>query len=93
MKQKDVVLNISGAKNKKNEKSNKTMKKNNSQIEEAMDENNGQIHITELAKDEEIHRINKKILDLSLHDSNDNQNKIASKQEYKFRLPVSATKT
>ena len=50
------------------------------------------IHVAELAKDEEIHRINKKILDLSLHDSSDNYNKVTSKQEYKFKLPQAATK-
>ena len=37
MKQKDVVLNISVGKNKNNEKSSKNLKKNNSQVDEAME--------------------------------------------------------
>ena len=43
----------------------------------------------ELVKDEEVHRIVKKMVDLDLHDSSD---RTGLKQEYKFKIPASATK-
>ena len=45
--------------------------------------------IAKAVKEDEISRINKKILDLSLHDSED---RVANKQEYKFKLPEGAEK-
>ena len=42
-----------------------------------------------MVKDEEIHRIAKKIIELDLHDSAD---RTALKQEYKFKIPSNATK-
>ena len=36
-----------------------------------------ELHVAEFAKDEEIHRINKKIIDLHIHDESD---RIATKQ-------------
>lgn len=58
--------------------------------DEKQDDEEEFFHIATSAKDEEIHRINKKILELTLHDSTE---KINSKQEYKFKLPQGATKT
>jgi hypothetical protein len=43
--------------------------------------------IAKSAKEDEISRINKKIIDLSLHDTED---RTGSKQEYKFKLPEGA---
>lgn len=43
----------------------------------------------EMVKDEEIHRIVKKVIDLDLHDSSD---RTGLKQQYKFKIPASATK-
>jgi hypothetical protein len=42
-----------------------------------------------IAKDDEISRINKKIIDLTIHETED---KTGSKQEYKFKLPEGAEK-
>lgn len=55
-----------------------------------MQDEGEELRIAEFAKDEYIHRINKKIVDLSIHDSSE---RVSSKQEYKFKLPAGATKT
>ena len=39
------------------------------------------------AKDEEVSRINKRVLDLTIHDA---QDRTSRKQEYRFRLPEGA---
>lgn len=53
------------------------------------DEEDEYLHIAEFAKDEEIHRINKKVIDLNIHDESE---RATGKQEYKFKLPHGATK-
>ena len=64
----------------------KNVEKMNVEIEQYVEEDIG----FKLTKDDtEISRINKKILDLSIHDSED---RTGSKQEYKFRLPEGAEK-
>lgn len=42
-----------------------------------------------MVKDEEIHRMGKKILDLDIHDSSD---RMGTRQDYKFKLPSGAEK-
>ena len=69
----------------------KNLKKIKSKTEQKQHiEDEGEHHFKiEMVKDEEIHRIAKKIIELDLHDSVD---RTALKQEYKFKIPSNATK-
>ena len=69
----------------------KNLKKIKSKTEQKQHiEDEGEHHFKiEMVKDEEIHRIAKKIIELDLHDSAD---RTALKQEYKFKIPSNATK-
>lgn len=68
---------------KRKEKGGKTRRNKNEDVEEEP------IHFRLAKDDAEISRINKKIIDLNLHDSED---RTGTRQEYKFRLPEGAEK-
>ena len=87
-KDKEVILEEMKQENiyigKKARKQDQTLQSRKSQ-EEVVEED----FVVKAVKDDEISRINKKIIDLSLHDSED---RTGSKQEYKFKLPEGAEK-
>ena len=68
----------------------KKMKKQDLGVSKKVSEQNQEIDvIAKTVRDDQISRINKKLLDLTLHDSED---RIGNKQEYKFKLPEGAEK-